>query len=517
MSGYYLGVDLGTTNVKAALFDSQYNCIAEEGCEYDTIYPRPGWAEQDPESWWLAFCSDMRVLSGKFPEEIGRLRGISISSHAPAVVPLDERGKPLRNALIWMDRRSEPFIPEMRETPGDETVRKITGNRIDPYYSSAKLRWMRHNEPALFARIHCVLQANSYLNYRLTGAQSNDLAHAGLTGLFDIETQKWSSLLCRVWEIPEAILPRVSASTEIIGTVSDEAAAAAGIPRGVPVMAGTVDASAAALEAGVLAPGEAVETTGTSSVLMIGCREMPRTPSLVALYHALKDKALLIGPISSTGSSLKWFRDTLGRAECEDADDIGVDPYTIMDREAGSCGEGSSNLIFLPYMSGERAPLWDTDARGVFFGLSLGTGRGEMIRAILEGGAFALKHNLLEAEKAGHPISRITAAGGGASSDLWLKIKASVLGIPVVRLNNSCSGALGNALVAAMGAGDLSDPEPVLERFLNYETTFEPEEKLQNHLEAKYRLFRDLYEHTREDFKKMARLEAPAGVSGRVL
>ena len=296
-----------------------------------------------------------------------------------------------------------------------------------------------------------------------------------------------------------------------------EAAAASGLPEGVPVMAGTVDASAAALEAGVLAPGEAVETTGTSSVLMIGCREMPRTPSLVALYHALQDKALLIGPISSTGSSLKWFRDTLGRAECEDADYKGVDPYIIMDREAEACGGCSSNLIFLPYMTGERAPLWDSDARGVFFGLTLGTSRGDMIRAILEGGAFALKHNLLEAEKAGHPISRLTAAGGGASSDLWLRIKASVLGIPVVRLNNSSSGALGNALVAAMGAGDLSSPEPVLERFLHYETTFEPEEKLQNHLEAKYSLFRDLYKHTREDFKNMARLETAAGIRGKAL
>ncbi len=511
MTGYYLGVDIGTTNVKTALYDNDFNFLAEESCEYDTIYLKPGWVEQNPRSWWDAFCSDVKSLKGCFPDELRRLGGICISSHAPAVVPMDERGEPLRNALIWMDRRSETSIPYMRENPGNSVVQKITGNRIDPYYSSAKLLWIKNEEPHIWTKIHCVLQANSYLNYCLTGECSNDQAHAGLTGLFDIETEQWSSLLCRVWGIPERILPPVSPSSEIIGSVTEKASSQTGLPPGVPVMAGTVDASAAALEAGVLEPGEALETTGTSSVLMIGCKDMPRTDTLVALYHALQDKALLIGPISSTGSSLKWFRDTLGRAECEDADETGVAPYAIMDREASVAG-GSSNLIFLPYMAGERAPLWDTDARGVFFGLTLGTSRGNMIRAILEGGAFALRHNIEEAENAGHTISRITAAGGGAGSDLWLQIKASALGIPVIRMRNSSSGALGNALVAAMGSGDLKSPESVLKRFLVYEKTFEPDDLLQNHLDKKYQLFRNLYEHTREDFKTMARMTQPVYV-----
>jgi xylulokinase len=391
----------------------------------------------------------------------------------------------------------------MRNATGDEEVQRITGNRIAPYYSSAKLQWIKYKEPQIFSRIHCVLQANSYLNFRLTNVKSNDQAHAGLTGLFDIETEKWSSFLCKAWGVPEEILPPVYHSSDIIGTVTKEASDATGLPEGVPVVAGTVDASAAALEAGILEPDEAVETTGTSSVLMIGCKEMPKTHSLVALYHAIENRALLIGPISSTGSSLKWFRDTLGHQECKVAQDNGVNPYSIMDEEAGPSSACSSNLLFLPYMAGERAPIWNTDARGVFFGLNLSTSRGDMIRAILEGGAFALKHNLLEAQKAGHTISSITAAGGGASSDIWLEIKASILGIPVVRLNNSNSGAFGNALIAAMGTGNLCDPKTVLRQYLTYEKTFEPNEALQNHLERKYRVFRSLYEHTKDDFKQL--------------
>ena len=334
MAQYYLGVDIGTTNVKTALYNREFHCIAEQGCEYNTIYPRPGWAEQNPLSWWEAFCNDLRKLSKNFSDEIAHLRGICISSHAPAVVPLDIYGAPLRNALIWMDRRSEPFINMMRESTSDECVQHITGNRIDPYYSSAKLQWIKNKEPHIFSSIHCVLQANSYLNFRLTNIKSNDQAHAGLTGLFDIQTERWSTFLCKAWGIPEEILPPVFHSSDIIGTVTKEASEATGLPEGVPVVAGTVDASAAALEAGILEPEEAVETTGTSSVLMIGCKEMPQTNSLVALYHALENRALLIGPISSTGSSLKWFRDTLGYQECKKAQENGVDPYTIMDTEA---------------------------------------------------------------------------------------------------------------------------------------------------------------------------------------
>lgn len=503
MARYYLGVDIGTTNVKAALYNKSFHCIAEQKSEYNTIYPKPGWAEQNPLSWWEAFLEDLQELTSSYPDEISNLQGICISSHAPAVVPLDEDGNPLRNALIWMDCRSKPFIQMMRNSVDDKIVTSITGNRLDPYFSATKLQWIKHNEPKLFSRIHSILQANSYLNYRLTNILSNDLAHAGLTGLFDIKTEKWSSLLCTLWGIPEEILPPVYLSAEIIGTVTKEAAIITGLPEGVPVMAGTVDASAAALEAGILEPNEAVETTGTSSVLMIGCKEMPKTSSLVALYHAIENRALLIGPISSTGSSLKWYRDTLGHAECFEAQEKGINPYVIMDREAAIPSPNSNNLIFLPYMAGERAPIWNTNARGVFFGLNLSTSRGDMIRAILEGGAFALKHNLLEAEKAGYSISSITAAGGGASSDLWLEIKASVLGIPVIRLNNSNSGAFGNALIAAKGLGDLSDPKTVLEQFLSYEKTFEPNEALQNHLEKKYKLYRNLYEHVKEDFKQL--------------
>lgn len=502
MQGYFLGIDIGTTNVKAAVYDAGFSRVAEGSAEYPTFIPRPGWAEQDPDQWWAAATAAVHRCIDGGGVSASDIRGLCISSHAPAVVPLGDDGRPVRNGLIWMDRRSEPQCAEIRQRLGETRVGAITGNRIDPYFAAAKLLWFKENEEELYGKTRHVLQANGYVNFRLTGVSSVDRVHATLTGLYDTTAHGWSAELCAALGISTDLLPMIHSPSDVIGTVTAAAAVATGLREGTPVVAGNVDASAAAIESGVLGSGEAVEATGTSTVLMIGCDSFPKSLNLVAMGHAPGDRALLIGPVSSTGAALKWYRDQLGLDERVRAAERGTDPYKVMDEEAEAPGGGE--LIFLPYLAGERSPIWDTDARGVFFGLGIKTDRGRIVRSIMEGSAFALRHNLEEAIRSGPPVRELRAVGGGAESRLWLKIKASVLRMPVVTLKNASSGVLGNAALAAYGVGALSDIEGAMRDRLVFGERIEPDSGLAKRYEKLYRIYRNVYEHTKADFKDLS-------------
>lgn len=393
-----LGIDIGTTNVKATLYDMRFNQVAESSVEYPTHFPMAGWAEQDSDDWWRATVSTIRNIARHAASAVGQIKGICVSSQAPAVLPVDSDGRPLRKALIWMDRRSEPQCSRLRQTMGQTMLSQITGNRIDPYFALPKILWFKQEEPDLYAKTWKFLQVNGYVNYRLVGKATCDRVHASLTGLYDISACDWSAEITSRLALDVKYMPDIFDTTDIVGYVHADAAKETGLPLGVPVIAGNVDASSAALEAGVIGQGEAAEMTGTSSCFMLGCDQWPNSINLVSIHHAVKDHDLLIGPISSTGACLKWYRDQFGACSNDDRAAFEREPYAYMDTLAAQCAN-SNKLIFLPYMAGERAPLWDIHARGVFFGLTHSTSRGQIIRSMLEGSSFALKHTVLEAEK----------------------------------------------------------------------------------------------------------------------
>lgn len=507
MSKYLLGIDIGTTNVKAAIYNTEFVKKAEGSSEYSTYFPNTGWAEQSAEHWWNATVDALKQITATSIINPKDIQGICVSSQAPAVLPVDFDGHPLRNALIWMDRRSEKQCDYLREYITQEKVASITGNRIDPYFALAKILWYKENEPELYNRTYKILQVNGYVNFRLTGSFTCDKVHASLMGLFDVNKLTWSNELCMKLNIKQALLPKVFESTEIIGTVNKGAALATGLSEGIPVIAGNVDASSSALESGIIGSGEAVEMTGTSTVLMLGCDQWHNSINLVSMFHAIKDHSLLIGPISSTGASLKWYRDQIGFLEKDKAAELKIDPYKYMDLQAANAAPGSNNLIFLPYMAGERAPIWDTYARGAFFGLTHSTTRSQMIRAILEGSAFALYHNIEEAENSGLKIEKLRAVGGGSESRLWLQIKASVINKPIVTLTNSSSGTFGNTLLAGYGVGIYSDIREILERNIKFKETFEPDPVLHNYYQKLYKVYRSLYDHIKCDFQQLAKIK----------
>jgi xylulokinase len=498
-----LGVDIGTTGTKAVLFDPNGRLESTGQAEYEVQHIRPAWVEQRPDDWWQAVGVAVRQALEGVADGAERVASLSVSSQAPALLPLDRSGKPLRPALIWMDRRAEAEATYLAERIGFENISRVTGNRPDAFYVAAKLLWYKNHEPELLARTARFVQINSYINYRLTGALAMDPAHAGLLQLRDYATNEWSPALCDACGVEPDQFPEVAASDHVIGEVTREAAAATGLRPGVPVVAGTVDSAAAALEAGVVQQGVAAEMTGTSTVMIMPNTTGAREPAFIVMPHALPALDLHLAAMVSSGASLRWFRQQFGLAEPYDGN-----PYEHLTREASAVPAGSDGVVFLPYMMGERSPLWHTNARGVFFGLSLATPRAAMVRSILEGTAYALLHNKEVAARGGIQITELRSVGGGARSDLWNQIKADVMGIPIALPEASAGAPFGDALLAGMGIGLYPDPIETVQKMVRIRKRYEPVDERHRRYSQSYKVYRRIYEHLRKDFDFAARVAA---------
>ena len=502
-----LGIDVGTTGAKAALFNGNGRLTGLGQAEYPTHYPRPGWAEQDPQDWWQAVCLSARQALSVSPDAAGRVVAVAVSSQAPTLLAIDSEGRPVRPALIWMDRRAEAEAEKLKELFGEEVIERLTGNRSDPFYVAPKLLWFRENEPKLFARTARFAQINGYINFRLTGAWSLDPVHAALLLLRDWRTGEWLSELCAACGVAPNQFAPVQPGHQLLGEVHAAAAAETGLRPGTPVMVGTVDGAAAALEAGAVEPGQAAEMTGTSTVLLMPNDTGATRPVFIAMPHAVPGVSLLLGALATSGASLRWFRDQLGLAEVQESQKTGVDVYELLTRAAGQVLAGSRGVLFLPYMMGERSPIWHTNARGVFFGLSLSTPREALIRAVLEGTVFALRHNVEVARQAGVPLDQIRSVGGGARSELWCQLKADILGLPILVPKTSVGAAFGAAILAGMGIGWYADVKSALRGMVEIEKTYEPRIETRELYQELYQLFRTIYDHLRGDFDRAAAIQ----------
>lgn len=501
------GIDVGTTGAKAALYDPEGNLVSEGYAEYPVSYPHAGWAEQEPEEWWRAVTRATAAMMAGAPREAGRRGGVAavaVSAQAPTLLPLDSRGHPVRPAMIWMDRRAEAEAVELRERFGERELFELTGNRPDPFYVAPKILWYRHHEPEAFRETRLYAQIPGYIVHRLTGAWSMDPVHAALLGLRSWQGEGWSETLCDYCGVEPAQFPPTRQGSEPVGRVTRAAAAECGLAAETLVVAGSVDGSAAALEAGAVQPGVVAEMTGTSTVLLMPNAERLTAREFIAMPHAIEGASLLLGAMSSTGASLKWFRDQLGDRERAEAAADGSDAYDALGRAAAGVEAGSGGVVFLPYMMGERAPIWDSNARGVFFGLSLQTRREQLIRAIMEGASFALRHNAEAAGKAGLTIEELRSVGGGARSVVWSGIKADVLGIPVAIPERAGGATFGDAVLAGIGAGLIREPRDFLEGAVRIRRRFEPRGERRAIYDERYEIYRQLYDRLKPVFDRAA-------------
>jgi xylulokinase len=501
MKDIVIGIDIGTTSAKAIVCDAQGTVLAEASQEYPTHYPHPNWAEQDPEEWWRAACFVLRQILTDRRIDARRIAGVGVSAQAPTIVPVDSAGRPLAMAQLWLDRRGEVECAWLAQTIGEEKIASINGGRIDPYYFAPKLLWIKNHAADILDATRQILLCNGYVIHKLTDAFSLDLSQAPLSLFFDSAKLHWSEKLLEQMGLEMTKLPPLRPCSEIVGEVTPAAAAATGLIAGTPVVAGACDGAAAALEAGVVDVGDAVEMTGQSTVLLISSERPYLGNQLIPLVHAAPGRYLTIGATVASGGALRWFRDTLFLNEEASNKESAFERMTAL---AATSPIGSNRLIFLPYLYGERSPIWDSAARGVFFGLSLATTQADMIRAVMEGAAFALRHNVEAAAAGGFALKSLGCVGGGAKSALWNQIKADVLNRPLTLPKVGVGAPLGDAMLAAAGVGLHPSVEAAVQTMLRLGGTYWPNATAAVRYEEFYNVYLQLYPQLVSTFHQLA-------------
>ena len=507
---YLLGIDVGTYGVKSSLWTLDGRLVGAAKKEYGVSHPQPMWAEQDPEIWWQALRSTSREVIGIVGAGSANIRGIGISAFVPPLVPLDKNGNVLRPAILSFDQRSIQQAARLEREVGREIL-EIAGNRIAPgAFSATSMLWLKEKEPKIFEKVLKFVHANGYIAYRLTGKLSMDFSNASTTLLFDTAKKRWSEKLCDLIGVPIEKLPYAMGSWEVVGGLTSEAAEDLGLQREVPVVAGGNDSACSMLGAGVVEPGMVLESVGTSIIFAYVNDKPIFDARVMNRCHVVPDRWFNLAGMSTPGASYRWFREEFGDLEKALAAKLNIDPYVLMDNEAERSPPGARGLIFLPYLSGERSPIWNPCARGVIFGLTLSHVRGDIIRAILEGGAYAVRDNMEVFTERGLEIKEIRVTGGGAKSRLWRQIMADVLGVPLQVPLTVETAAFGAAILAGCGAGIYEDPRLTAKKLAKVKEAEKPRIKQHRLYTKHFELFKKIYENLIGCYELAKNLEKPS-------
>lgn len=493
MGNYLLGIDLGTSACKTALFDREGRVLGTASGDYSVYYPHRGWAEQDPEEWWAGVCTALQDLlkqTGIAPREIA---GIGIDGQSWSAVALDKEGKALTNTPIWMDTRCQEICRELNEKVGADAIFQLSGNSLQPTYTTPKVVWYKEALPEVYGRIDKILQSNGYLVYRLTGALTQDISQGYGWHCFDMRQGVWNLDMCRKLGIPESFLPPIVACDAVVGRVTAQAAAQTGLAEGTPVVAGGLDAACGTLGAGVLHNGETQEQGGQAEGMSICMDTYQADPRLILSYHVVPGRWILQGGTVGGGGVMRWFEREFADYERSRQEETGQSSLNQLNVLAEEVAPGCDGLVFLPYMSGERSPIWDPEAKGVFYGLDFSKTKGHMVRACMEGVAFSLKHNLDIAEEAGARVDLLRAMGGSANSLLWTQIKADITGKSIVVPSSDTATTLGAVMLAGVGTGVYSSYEEAVQLTVHETRRHEPDPDRAEAYKKSYALYRALY------------------------
>lgn len=488
----FLGIDLGTSSIKCLLTDEHGVRLDIENVEYDFSVPAPGYAEQDPRTWWEAAVSCISALTKRV--NAAEIQAIGLSGQMHGTVALDKQDQPVCNAILHCDARSGEEAAQIAQRIGKERFLQITGNPLFPGFPPSSLTWLRRHDPHAFERIHRVMQPKDYLRLRLTGMAGAEVTDAAGATLLDLKTGNWSGELFDVLELNPDWFSPISRSDDVAGTVTRQAALETGLREGTPVVYGAADQAAQALGNGAASPGMMIANIGTGGQIFAAADAPVRNPSgnTHTFVHAPRNTWYLLGATLSAGLSLKWFtRSVLGRKD-----------YAALDGQAAQLVPGSGP-IFLPYLTGERTPHLDPDARGVFFGMSLADDTASLYRSVLDGVVFSLRDSLEILSGLGVNSERIIASGGGASSPLWLQIQADVFGREVVTTAEREQAALGAAIMAAVGSGTYPSLEKACAEMVHPgENKAWPKQENVAAYEEKYQRYHRLYPAVRELYRE---------------
>lgn len=459
ITGYLLGVDVGTTSIKVAIINEKAQLLGMSSSSYKLIIPDQDSVQIDTEDMWRAYLKCIRLLIDGKGIDLSKVVGISISSLCPGLAALDENGKVLVDPIIYSDRRSTEEAEIIKKVVGEDRLFEITANTaMAGAMSGTSMLWIKRNLPEAYEKTKYFGHVNTLMAQRMSGEFAIDYSNASYTNLFETTGGlKWSEELCEKTGIDIQKLPPLHSSTDVVGGLINEDLIKMGIPQGTPIVIDGGDTACATLAAGVTKAGDVCESVGTTNVLTICVDEPKFDRGFINRCHVVDGKWIYQGALSHTGASYQWFRDNYYQEFLTGE----IDPkyvFNLMNDDAAKAEAGSGGVVFLPYMLGERSPIWDPYARGVFFGISLHTGRKEMNRAIMEGCGYGLKQLADIAEKVtGREIKSFVSIGGGAKSTVWAQIKADITGKDIEILDMNDMAPIGAALLAGVGANVFKD------------------------------------------------------------
>jgi xylulokinase len=483
----FLGIDVSTTGAKALLIDDRGSIVGTATTPLSVQTPRPLWSEQDPHEWWKGTVNSIREVLGAAGVSNEEIQSIGLTGQMHGLVLLDEDRRVLRPAILWNDQRTAAECDEIRERVGGRArLVQATGNDALTGFTAPKILWVRNHEPEVFAKARLVLLPKDYVRLRLSGVAAMDKADGSGTLLFDLAARDWSKDVLDRLSIPAEWMPPTFEGPETTGAVTREAAAETGLREGTPIVAGGGDQAAGAVGAGAIRPGVVALTLGTSGVVFASTDRPLVEPEgrLHAFCHAVPGRWHFMGVTLAAAGSLQWYRDTLAP---------GV-PFENLMTEAATAPAGSEGLLFTPYLSGERTPYPDPAARASFVGLTTRHRRSHLTRALIEGVAYSMKDCFVLLNGAGlGAVSEVRIAGGGARSELWRTIVASVLGVEAVTVNSAEGAAFGAALLAGVGAGAWPNVDAACDATIAITGRSRPEADWSGEYERGYARYRALY------------------------
>jgi xylulokinase len=502
-----MGIDVGTTGSKVLLIDERGEVVASADSGYPMRSPRPLWAEQDPEDWWHATVASIRTVLEKDGIVPKRIAGIGLTGQMHGLVLLDAKGEVLRPCIMWNDQRTAEECSELTSIVGVEAAQHITGKPILPNFTAPKILWVRKHEQRVYEKIAHILLPKDYIRFRLTGSLFSEVSDASGTSLFDVGRRYWSEEMIAAAGVKPSWLPEATESPVASAKISAEAARITGLREGTPVVAGGGDQAAQAIGTGIVEEGTISATIGTSGVMFATTDNYKLDPKggIHSYCHAVPGKWHVMGVMLSAAGSLRWFRDALCGDLLKRAEETGRDAYELIDEEAAGVAPGCEGLFFLPYLTGERTPHADPNARGVFFGLTLRHGRAQMARAVLEGVAYGLRDALNLMRELGLPINEVRVSGGGARSSLWCHIIADNFESDLLTVNVTEGAAFGAALLAGVGTEIFRDVAEACKATIKVTGRMSP-----GNSAAVYRRFyprsRAIYQALKAEFAELAKM-----------
>lgn len=506
---FLLGIDYGTGGAKATIIDAEGAVLGYAFEEYPILTPHPGWSEHDPKRYWTVASRLIAnvVAEAKVPAKA--IKGVAVSSALPSLVMVDRQQNPVSNAYNLMDKRATEQVQWLKDNIGEDKVFDISKNRLDDHPSLVNLMWEKAHRPDDFARIHKALTIDGFITMRLTGRAVCHYSGAAFYGVaYNLLERRFERNLLDRIGIPEALLPDLCRCDEIVGTVTKDAAQATGLTPGTLVAAGQVDCNAGWVGAGAIAEGDIQMNLGTCGNFGIIHRDTKFHDTMIAFAYTTDSEATYITvPTTTTGGQLiRYMRDNFYQAEAAAQAETGIDPYDVINREAEPIPPGAEGLVVLPFLMGERTPIWDVYARGNIFGLSMHHTRGHVVRAMMESVAYALYDSFRIIRDTGRNINApIVLNEGGAKSPLWRRIITDVFNVPTVLVERRTGAPYGDAILAGVATGIFPDFS-VAKAWTRYVDPMEPDPGHHAIYMEYFELYKQLYDHVKDDYQTLAAL-----------